>query len=257
MNFRGFSFTFLALASFALSIVVSSTSNYAMAAKSANPAENMYDEAVKFQKAYRFDEAIAALEQLKTKHPYSNFAKMARLLIADIHFEAKNFIQAQYTYQAYLELYPTDERRDYVLFKVGESLYKQLPKGHDRDLSSAKEAIHIFSNMLIEFPNSIYKKEATKYKAEVENKLIQKELYIAKFYFKYKHPLAALKRFKSFIKNNPSSKAIPEALAGAAYSAKRIDEEEVYAKYISELKSKYPSYEIPNLYTKRFVWTSL
>lgn len=231
-------------------------SNFA-SGKSVNPAENLYDEAIKFQKAYRYDEAIATLEQVKTKHPYSNFAKMARLKIGDIHFEAKNFIQAQYTYQAYLELHPNDEKKDYVLFKMAESLYKQLPKGHDRDLSSAKDAIRVFSKLIEEHPNSIYKKEAIQTRAIIENKLTDKELYIAKFYFKYKQPMAALKRFKSFLSNNPNSKSVPEALAGAAYSAKRLNEEEVYAKYISELKSKFPNYKIPKLYTKRFVWTSL
>ena len=226
-------------------------------AKSANPAENLYDEALKFQKAYRFDEAIATLEQVKTKHPYSNFAKMARLRIGDVHFEAKNFIQAQYTYQAYLELYPNDEKKDYVLYKMGESLYKQLPKGHDRDLSSAQESINVFKQLESEFPNSIYKKDAVKFRSIVENKLLQKELYIAKFYFKYRQPLAALRRFKAFIKKYPESTLVAEALAGAAYSAKRINEEDVYAQYISQLKSKYPNYDIPKLYTKRFVWTSL
>lgn len=226
-------------------------------AKSVNPAENLYDEAIKFQKAYRFDEAIATLEQVKTKFPYSNFAKMARLTIADIHFEAKNFIQAQYTYQAYLELYPTDPKKDYVIFKIGESLYKQLPRGHDRDLSSATDAINAFARLINEFPSSIYKKEAIEYKNKVELKLVQKELYIAKFYFKYKHPLAALKRFKAFIDKNPSSPLLAEALAGAAYSAKKIDEDEVYAQYISQLKSKFPNYNIPKLYTRGFVWTSL
>lgn len=226
-------------------------------AKSSNPAENLYDEAIKFQKAYRFDEAIATLEQVKTKHPYSNFAKMARLKIADIHFEAKSFIQAQYTYQAYLELYPNDEKKDYVLFKMGESLYKQLPSGHDRDLSSAQDSINVFKRLEIEFPNSIYKKEAIKYRKIIENKLLQKELYIAKFYFKYRQPLAALRRFKMFIQKYPESGLVAEALAGAAYSAKRLNEEDVYAKYISQLKSKYPNYNIPKLYTKGFVWTSL
>ncbi len=226
-------------------------------AKSTNPAENLYDEAIKFQKAYRFDEAIATLEQVKTKHPYSNFAKMARLKIADIHFEAKNYIQAQYTYQAYLELYPNDDKKDYVLFKMGESLFKQLPSGHDRDLSSAQDAIDVFKKLEQEFPSSIYIKEAIKYRTTIENKLLQKELYIAKFYFKYRQPLAALRRFKAFIKKYPDSKLMAEALAGAAYSAKRINEEDVFVSYISQLKSKYPNYDIPKLYTKRFVWTSL
>lgn len=226
-------------------------------AKTVNPAENMYEEAIKFQKAYRYDEAIATLEQLKTKHPYSHFAKMARLKIADIHYEAKSYIQAQYTYQAYLELYPNDEKKDYVLFKIGESLFKQLPRGHDRDLSSAKDAINIFTRLIDEFPNSVYVKDATKFRSQIEKKLLQKELYIANFYFKYKHPLASLKRFKSFIENNPKSSFLPEALAGAAYSAKHLNEEKLYAEYMSQLKSTYPKYEIPKLYTKRFVWTSL
>lgn len=226
-------------------------------AKSANPAENLYDEAIKFQKAYRFDEAIATLEQVKTKFPYSNFAKAARLKIADIHYEAKNFIQAQFTYQAYLELYPTDEKRDYVIFKMGESLFKQLPSGHDRDLSSANEAINVFTRLIDEFPASIYRKEALVYRNKIELKLVQKELYIAKFYYKYKHPLAALRRFKLFIDKNPSSPLLAEALAGAAYSAKKINEDEVYAQYMSRLKSKFPNYNVPKLYTRGFVWTSL
>lgn len=226
-------------------------------AKSANPAENLYDEAIKFQKAYRYDEAIATLEQVKTKFPYSNFAKMARLKIADIHFEAKNYIQAQYTYQAYSELYPTDEQKDYVLFKIGESLYKQLPRGHDRDLSAAKETIGIFTTHLTEFPNSIYNKDVKKLKTEVETKIDKKEIYVAQFYFKYKHPLAALKRFQKFLSEYPQSPLVPEALAGAAHSAKLINETEVYEKYMSTLKAKFPKYEIPKLYTKRFVWTSL
>ncbi len=226
-------------------------------AKTANPAENLYNEAIKFQKAYRYDEAIATLEQVKTKYPYSNFAKTSRLTIADIHFEAKNYIQAQYTYQAYSELYPTDEKKDYVIFKIGESLYKQLPRGHDRDLSAAKETISIFTLHLTEFPDSIYKKDVIKLKNIVENKIDQKEIYVAKFYFKYKHPLAALRRFQKFLTDYPQSSLVPEALAGAAYSAQKINEDEVYEKYIAILKSKYPKYEVPKLYTKRFVWTSL
>lgn len=231
-----------------------------MAKKSAstiNPAEKIYNEALKFKKAYRYDEAIASLEQVKTKFPYSNYAKKARLKIADIHFEAKNFIQAQYSYQAYAELYPSDSKRDYVLFKIGHSLYKQLPKGHDRDLSSAAEAVRVFTGLLSEYPDSIYKKEALKFRSEIETKMEKKEIYIAKFYFKYKHPLAALKRFRSFIKNNPNSKLIPEAIAGAAYSAQRASEPEIFKTYQSELKTKFPKYDVPKLYTKGFVWNSL
>lgn len=238
---------------FILSLVLNPTSF----AKTANPAENLYEEAIKFQKAYRYDEAIATLEQVKTKFPYSNFAKLSRLKIADIHYESKNYIQAQYSYQAYSELYPSDENKDYVIFKIGESLYKQLPKGFDRDLSAAKETISVFTTHLSEFPNSIYTKDVTKLKQDVESKLDKKELYIAKFYFKYKHPLAALKRFQKFLNDFPNSSLVPEALAGAAYSAKLINENDVYEKHLATLKSKYPKYEIPKLYIKRFVWTSL
>lgn len=229
----------------------------AQADESNSPAAKAYDEALKLEKAYRYEEAIQALDSLKNKFPYSHYAKMARLKVADIHFESKSFIQAQYAYLTYNELYPKDERADYVVYQIGHSLYKQLPATHDRDLSSAKDAIKYFDQVIGRFPTSVYVKDAEKYKKEIFQKLADKELYIAKFYFKYKQPLAALRRFQKFIASHQGYPQVPEALAGAAYSALRIDEKEMHQKYLQELKSKYPDYVIPNLYTKRFVWSSL
>lgn len=229
----------------------------ALADESNSPVARAYEDALKLEKAYRYDEAVQALESLKNKYPYSHYSKMARLKIADIHFEAKSYIQAQFAYLTYNELYPKDEKADYVVFQIGHSLYKQLPSTHDRDLSSAKDSIKYFDYVIQRYPNSVYIKDANKYKKEIYNKLAEKELYIAKFYFKYKHPLAALKRFQRFIAENPNAPQVPEAMAGAAYSAKRIDEDEMHKRYLQELKSKYPSYDIPSLYTKRFVWSSL
>ncbi|MCO5112684.1 MAG: outer membrane protein assembly factor BamD [Bdellovibrionaceae bacterium] len=221
------------------------------------PVAKAYEDALKLEKAYRYEEAIQALDSLKNKYPYSHYAKMARLKIADIHFESKSFIQAQYSYITYNELYPRDEKADYVVFQIAHSLYKQLPSTHDRDLSSARDAIKYFDQVITRFPNSVYIKDSEKYKKEIYNKLADKELYIAKFYFKYKQPLAALRRFQKFIANHPGYPQIPEALAGAAYSALRIDEDEMHKKYLAELKTKYPDYTVPKLYTKRFVWSSL
>lgn len=221
------------------------------------PVAKAYEDALKLEKAYRYEEAIQALDSLKNKYPYSHYAKMARLKIADIHFESKSFIQAQYSYITYNELYPRDEKADYVVFQIAHSLYKQLPSTHDRDLSSARDAIKYFDQVISRFPNSVYIKDSEKYKKEIYNKLADKELYIAKFYFKYKQPLAALRRFQKFIANHPGYPQIPEAIAGAAYSALRIDEGEMHKKYLNELKTKYPDYTVPKLYTKRFVWSSL
>lgn len=228
-----------------------------VSAKEVNPAANAYEDALKLEKAYRYEEAIQALDQLKNKYPYSHYSKLARLKIADIHFEAKSYIQAQFAYITYNELYPKDEKADYVTYKVAHSLYKQLPKTFDRDLSSAQEAIRYFDLVITRFPDSIYVDESKKYQKDVYNKLADKELYIAKFYFKYKEPLAALKRFQKFIETHKGYPQIPEALAGAAYSAKRLDEDEMFKRYLKELKTKYPKYEIPALYRKRFVWSSL
>ena len=224
---------------------------------SESSAEKIYNKALKLQKAYRYEEAINTLEDLKSKYPYSVFSKKARLKIADIHIDAKNFIQAQYSYQTYFELYPTDPRSDYLIFQIGYSIYKQIPRGYDRDLSLASDAIRAFDQLLSKFPSSSHKKEASKLKSQLSKKLIQKELYIAKFYFKYKHYLAALKRFQKFITSHPKNPLFPEALAGAAHSAKKLKEIDIFKKYIAQLKTTYPQYKIPKLYTQRFVWTSL
>lgn len=234
-----------------------SQKNIAPPKNSESFAEKLYNKALKLQKAYRYTEAISILEDLKSKYPYSAFVKKARLKIADIHIDAKNFIQAQYSYQAYFELHPTDPQADYIIFQIGYSIYKQIPQSYDRDLSLAQDAIRTFDQLLLRFPNSSHKEEALKLKKKLTTKKIQKDLYIAKFYFKYKHYLAALKRFQNFMTSYPKASLFPEALAGAAHSAKKLNEVGLFKKYMVQLKSTYPQYKIPKLYTQRFVWTSL
>jgi outer membrane protein assembly factor BamD len=113
----------------------------------------------------RYEEALAQYRDLKNRFPYSQYAVSAELQIAEIQFKKEAFIEAQGAYQLFKELHPKHPRIDYVTFKIGESIFMQLPSTIDRDLSVAPAAIREFNILLRDYPNSQYR-ESAKEKAQ-------------------------------------------------------------------------------------------
>src|SRR5690606_33276577 len=99
----------------------------------------------------------------------SNWATRAELAIADVHFKDEAYPEAQVAYQTFKELHPRHPKIDYVTFRIGLSFFNQLPTTIDRDLTLAHDAIASFDELINEFPNSEFAKEAREKKAESLN----------------------------------------------------------------------------------------
>jgi len=147
-------------------------------------AEVLYKEAVQYMKDGHYLAATERLNLIRSKYPYSFFATHAELLYADILYEQENFIEAGAAYLMFRNIHPKHEKLTYVTFKIAESNFNQLPGSYDRDLTPAHEAIKYYNELLNNFGDSEYAKEAQK-KIDKCNKLLQKkEQYIADFYYK-------------------------------------------------------------------------
>lgn len=154
-------------------------------------AEKLYKEAQELIEAERFILATEKLNLIKTQHPYSFYATPAELMQADILYEQENYIEAAAAYLLFRDFHPRHEKIAYVVFKIAESYYKQIPDTIDRDLEPAIEAVKYYDEVIQKYGDSSYRKTAEERIADANRMLREKDLYIADFYFKTKEWSAA------------------------------------------------------------------
>lgn len=209
----------------------------AFGAQDSEESQIAFKHAVELQKAARYEEALLEFQEIERLFPYSNYAKRSKLIIADIHFDMLNYVQAQFQYQHFYDLYPSDKRSDYALYRVGESLYKQMPKTVDRDLSLTGNILKIWRGVVARFPKSKYTKLVLERQRELITKLAKKELYIAEYYKKKKRYISAHRRYKGLFKQFPDFKKNKEALTGALEVAKELDDGPLVKQYSTWISS--------------------
>ena len=73
--------------------------------RDASTPEGAYQIAEDLAKDERYEEAIAKFQDIKNKFPYSRFATMAELKIADLHYDREAFVEAQSAYQLFKEFH--------------------------------------------------------------------------------------------------------------------------------------------------------
>lgn len=210
------------------------------AEKNAETPEGLYAIAEEFQNNERYELAIQRYGEVKNKFPYSAYATKAELAIADVHFLAESWPEAQVAYQSFKELHPKHPKIDYVTYRVGLSFFNQLPETVDRDLTLAKDAIASFDEVTTKYPSSEYAKDATEKHEECLKRLAGKEDYIGDFYFKRGLYDSALPRYEALLKNYSGLGFDARALARAAIAAEKTEQKEKARSYLAQLKSKFP-----------------
>ncbi len=207
----------------------------------ATTPEGAYKLAEDYEKDERFEESVQKYTDVKNKHPYSRFATLAEMRIADVQFKREAYIEAQFAYQTFKDLHPKHPQIDYVTFRLGLSIFNQLPSTTDRDLSLADKSILYFDEVLTSYSKSPHAKEAGEKKAEALRMLADKELYIANFYFKKKQYLSALGRYEGLLRTYGNVDGFgPPALYGAAVSAKETGDKDKQNRFVKTLISQYP-----------------
>src|SRR5580658_10840032 len=70
-----------------------------------------------------FDKAIAFFQFVKSKYPFSMYAALSDLRIADTKFAQKKWLDAASAYEVFIRLHPRHEEVGYASFKVGSSYF--------------------------------------------------------------------------------------------------------------------------------------
>ncbi len=188
------------------------------------PAEVLFKEAQAFVNAERYLLATEKLNLLRSQYPYSFYATHAELLQADILFKQENFVEAAAAYILFRDFHPRSKKMAYVVWKIAESFDKQIPDTFDRDLTPAIEAIKYYEEVIKKYPRSEYIEGAGKKIAHAKKMLIDKEQYVADFYFKTEVYSAARFRYLDILNNIEDQKLKNHSMTRIVSSSLLLDE---------------------------------
>jgi outer membrane protein assembly factor BamD len=165
--------------------------------------------------------AIVLFQEVIDNYPYSEYATLAELAIADAHYGQGNYEEAASFYQDFVELHPNHENTDYAIFRNGMCAFQRL-REPDQDQTPTEEAIAQFQALLRRHPDSKYAPEGEQMLHEAEDRLALAIVAIGDFYFKRGHYGAAISRYREALSSYPAHEGRVETLAKLGIALKRI-----------------------------------
>jgi len=174
------------------------------------PAE-LVAEGVRDMERGRYTAAIEAFEDVRDRFPYSKYAVLAELRIADAEFKRGEYDAAFEAYDQFEKLHPKNENIPYVIYQKAMCHFERMTTP-DRDQSHTMRAKEIFERLIRRFPKDEYADRAKKNLRECLLFLAEHELYVGRFYFKMGKYRAAMARYNYLLQNYPDMGQYYEAL---------------------------------------------
>jgi outer membrane protein assembly factor BamD len=178
----------------------------------AESAQVAYELGVEQLEGGDYEQAIATLEGVRNKYPYSSYAALAELRVADAQFKRGRWLEAVDAYQAFVKLHPGHPELDWATFRIGASHYKAIPSSFfifppssERDQSEVRAARTSLEDFLRRYPNSPYVAEARGYHEQVMRILAEHELAIARFYVRRDQWAGAAGRYERLLRDYPGT----------------------------------------------------
>jgi outer membrane protein assembly factor BamD len=206
----------------ALTGCVGATTNLAGEVTYAKTAKENYDLGRASLKSHDYVEAAQFLNYTKSKFPYSQYAPLAELSLADANFEQDKFIEAIDGYKNFIKDHPTNKMADYAGFQIALCHYKAIPSdffifppSYERDQSEIFDAQIALKDFLLSYPQSDWQPRGKELLADVRNRLARHDMYVASYYQSKGHHKAAAWRYQSVVDTYPDTKFAPEAKAKA------------------------------------------
>ncbi len=167
-------------------------------AKEEKAAQELATEGMHSFKNENYRQAVESFEKLKDWYPFSKFAILAELKIADAHYNLGEYEDAIFAYEEFENLHPNNEAIPYIIYQIGMCYFEQVSTP-DRDQNSAEKAKLTFMRLIKQFPGDKYAHMGKAHIKKCDKSLAEAVFKIGLHYYKSKHYKAALARFRSVI----------------------------------------------------------
>jgi outer membrane protein assembly factor BamD len=178
-----------------------------------------------YENAYRAFEdrdcltADPLFRRIRREYPYSRYAALAELRIADCHLIQNQYTEAIRAYRAFVRARPAHADVPYAQFKIAEAYFRQIPGEFflspppwERDQAPTRSALRELRQFILDNPESEYIDEAREMVRAALAQLARHELYVAEFYLGRDRPLAAIGRLRHLLSVYEGSGIEPQAL---------------------------------------------
>ena len=177
-------------------------------------AKQNYEKGLEELKEENFPEATRFFSFVRQKFPFSKYAVLAELALADTHFARGSYQEAIDAYKTFVRLHPTHEKVEdgYVAYRICECYVQDMPgdwflvpPSYEKDQTAVRDAFRELSDFIDKYPDSKHLKDVTRLRKDVMARLIEHEVYVARFYLDGGHPRAAIMRIESALRRYPES----------------------------------------------------
>jgi len=198
-----------------------------------------------------WEEAIAYADFVRIRFPFSRYAVESELLIARAEYALKNYVTAQDAFRQFLRLHPTHKhvRNGWVPYMVAVAAYMAapssvafLPPHYQRDQTLLREARLELDYFFDHHAGTEMEPLARQLEAEVQRRLLEHELYVARFHLDSERPEAAIMRLEAAHTKFPGIGLDAEVLFLLGITYLRIDEVELARETFSELQMQHPEH---------------
>jgi outer membrane protein assembly factor BamD len=165
-------------------------------------AEELIRDGVQAYDKGNYKEALDAFGQLKDWYPFSNYAILAELKIADAHYHLQQYPEAVAAYEEFERLHPRNEATPYVVYQIGLCYFEQID-AIDRDQMPARKAMETFRRLIGQYPDAPYSRKARNHIPTCQKSLAGHEFYVGEYYFGQGLYQAALVRFLAVVTEYP------------------------------------------------------
>jgi outer membrane protein assembly factor BamD len=188
-----------------------------------SPAELM-DEGMRNLEKGSYVAATEAFQNVKDRYPYSRYAALAELKMADALYKKKEYEAAYEAYTEFERLHPKHKQIPYVLHQKGMCNFSRMST-IDRDQTYTVLAKEDFEILIRRYPRDDYAKKARLNIRKCLIYLAEYELYVGHYYYKMGKYRSALVRYANIIEQYPDMGQYHEAMEYISKCKDRIAKE--------------------------------
>jgi len=157
------------------------------------------------------EHAIEIFQSIIDNYPYSEYAVLAELEIADAYFASGKYEEALTYYRDFGDLHPQNPKVPYSIYRSALCHAEQV-RAPGRDQGPTKKALEFLDRLIVSFPNSEHAKDAERLWRELQIRSAEHIEGIADFYQSTGEYEAAAERYRGLLNGYPGLGLDPRVL---------------------------------------------
>jgi outer membrane protein assembly factor BamD len=155
--------------------------------------------------------AVDKFQDIIDNYPYSDYAVLAELEIADTFYRQEQWEEALSYYRDFADLHPDHPKVAYTLYRSALCYYRQS-KDPGRDQTFTRQAVTQLEEVLRRYPYSEEAREAEELWRSLRTRLGSHVMHIGDFYLQREEFQSAAERYRKVLNEYPGLGLDPEAL---------------------------------------------